>query len=118
MHDNRDLMCEWVVVAEDHRVCQSCGYVYRRVPVGPLRRNCPAKAVRPELTPAWGLGDHVALALDAVGITEKRVTWFLRASRLIDAKEGCGCSDRKKQLNRVGARLLAWAKRKRVLINS
>lgn len=58
-----------------------------------------------------GLGDHVATVLAAIGVTSARVAWFLRAARIIEADAGCGCDERKARLNRVGERLLAWARR-------
>lgn len=111
--------CEWEINADGHYVCRLCGYIYRRVPVGPLLRNCDvklrhrllgARAIKPA-----GLGDHAALILDAIGITPPRVTWFLRAARLIAADASCNCDARKTRLNRIGDKLGAWMRRKGLL---
>jgi hypothetical protein len=48
--------------------------------------------------PAPGLGDCVASALDAVGITKERVSAVAAAVGIAD----CGCDNRQAWLNRVG----------------
>jgi len=53
--------------------------------------------VRITSSPGEGLGDKVASALSAVGITEERVAAWLGGE--------CGCAERRAKLNRLGA----WA---------
>jgi len=105
--------CEWEINEHGHHVCRLCGFTYRKTPpVLPLRKACAAKRPPEPLPPPsyGGLGDHVAMILDATGITEKRVEWFLKAAKLIVA-DGCGgCPQRREKLNRVGERLLKWVR--------
>ena len=68
--------------------CSRCG---RRVRV----RRLP---VNTECAAAPGLGDRVASALDAVGITKERVS----AVAAVVGIEDCGCAERQEWLNRVG----------------
>ena len=112
MHSHGPLDCEWEINTAGHHVCRLCGYIYTRTPKGPLRRNCPVKMplAEPMQEPS-SLGDHLAMMLDASGITPKRVTWFLRAVNLIEADATCGCDERKHRLNKIGERLAAWFRR-------
>lgn len=68
--------------------CSRCG---RRVRV----RRLPVNA---ECAAAPGLGDRVASALDAVGITKARVSAVAAAVGIDD----CRCAERQAWLNRVG----------------
>ena len=49
-----------------------------------------------------GLGDIVASAADAIGITPERANSVAHAFGF----EGCGCDERKLFLNRIGSRFL------------
>lgn len=116
MHDQRPLDCEWIVNVDGAHVCQLCGYVYSLPVVNPpLRRNCPTK-MPPQEAPAWGLGDHVGMMFSAMGITDIRVTWFLRAVRAIEEDETCGCEERQKRLNALWAKFVSWARRRGILM--
>lgn len=67
--------------------CRVCG---ARVSAPHVRRNCG--------TPPPGLGDYVANALSAVGITKERVSAAVGRP--------CGCGERQETLNDIGARYL------------
>lgn len=116
-------LCQLESVAPGLYRCSRCGWE-TRLPKS-TRRNCDAfisplpieggaelpATSRERRTVPLGLGDHVSLILDAAGITPARVTWFLRAAKIIEADASCGCDERKARLNRIGARLLRWARR-------
>lgn len=104
-------LCEFEKTSEGW-ACQICGYVYPREPRGALRKLCRAKREIDNVGP--GLGDHVTMLLESFGLTEPRVAWFLKAAKLIEADATCGCDERRKRLNALGWRLVAWAKRKGV----
>lgn len=87
---------EYVDGSEWSYRCARCGFTDRfKVEQDPdgLHRNCPA----------GGLGDLVAWALAAVGVTKERY------SRLLGRP--CGCAARQEKLNRWGERLAGWWKR-------
>jgi len=67
--------------------CRVCG---ARVSAAHVRRNCGP--------PRHGLGDYVAKALDAVGITKDRVEAVVGGP--------CGCAERQAKLNEIGAKYL------------
>jgi hypothetical protein len=67
--------------------CVSCGARVSRLDV---RRNCAP------VVP--GLGDRVASALDAIGITKDRVEKFVGGP--------CGCQERQSAMNVAGAKWL------------
>lgn len=106
----RPLDCEWEISPSGHHVCRLCGWTYHnrdgtpRTPTGPLRRNCPTKVPPPALP--WGLGDHVRMLLEALGITAERVTWLLRLCRIIPPDGWCPCEENATWLNELGWRLL------------
>lgn len=115
MPHHGDLECEWRIVDGCH-ACKICGWVYASKgkcltpPVLPLRRLCPAKARTASL---WGWGDHLALFLEALGITDARVTWLGRLLRLLPPDGPCGCEERKARLNLWGYHTLAWLRARR-----
>ena len=82
--------------------CRACGHVAKRLPT---YRDCTATQIR---IPRPMLGDALAWALTAIGITEARVTAWLGGS-------DCGCQGRRKWLNRAGVvavdRLERWLNR-------
>lgn len=111
--------CEFQTNAAGHQQCARCGYVYSLpVIVWPLRRRCDEALLDNLAAQAFegprgsGLGDHLALMIDAVGITSARVTWVARQLRLLDATEGCGCDERRGRLNALGERALAWLRKR------
>lgn len=86
------MKCDFIVrqCGEDFLAfCQRCGAMVR---VASL--NKPVAICRP--TP--GLGDHVANALDAIGITKDRVEALVGRP--------CGCPERQAALNAIGAKWL------------
>lgn len=121
MRDNGSLDCEFERNAAGCLQCTQCGWVYQRrgvcrEPQGRLVRQCPAKnPAEAAKSEPWGLGDHASMILEAAGITDLRVTIFLRAVRLLDKEGACGCDERRQWLNALGWRLVAWAKRKGLL---
>lgn len=71
--------------------CRVCGAA---VSAPHVRRNCGYQ-------PAPGLGDYVAKALDAIGITKTRVE---------DVVGGpCGCGERQAAMNAAGAKWLGMS---------
>ena len=75
--------------------CDRCGSLMWDGTVNPGDRFCmcvPGRA---------GLGDRVASALDAVGITKKRVQAVASAVGIKD----CGCAKRQERLNELGRKL-------------
>jgi len=66
--------------------CRVCG---ARVSSPSVRRNCSP--------PPPGLGDYVANALSAIGITKERVEAFVGGP--------CGCSTRAEALNALGRKI-------------
>ena len=71
----------------DAKTCLACGFVG---PCRDARRQCTASQ-KP------GLGDMVASALTAIGITKDRVSAL--------AGGDCGCVKRQQQLNELGRRV-------------
>ena len=69
--------------------CRACG---ARVSAPHVRRNC---------SPPPGLGDYVANALSAVGITKERVEAVVGGP--------CGCPERQAAMNAAGAKWLGMS---------
>lgn len=81
--------------------CSACGAIqWSKYGPEKIRRKCSA----------IGAGDVVEVTLETLGITPARVTWFLRAAKLIEEDATCGCDERRRRLNKIGARLLKWAR--------
>ena len=68
--------------------CRVCG---ASVSAPHVRRNCGTPPSPP------GLGDYVARALSAIGITEERVSAVIGRP--------CGCSERAEKLNELGRKI-------------
>lgn len=77
------------------RRCLRCGQIAERAGLSLACRACQPERFQ------QGLGDRVASALAAVGITEARVQAVAHAVGL----EDCGCEGRKAWMNRVGRRV-------------
>jgi hypothetical protein len=75
------------VISPDTLKCEVCGMP---VSAAHVKRNC-----RP------GLGDRIASALSAAGITKARAQAVAKAVGL----EGCGCAERQQLLNELGRRI-------------
>jgi hypothetical protein len=71
--------------------CRVCGAA---VSAPHVRRNCGT----PPAMPAAGLGDYVAAALSAIGVTKERVEAVVGGP--------CGCDGRQAAMNAAGAKWL------------
>jgi len=86
------IICQWRE-RKHGVVCVRCGTLRKT----PRIRQCDLR------TP--GLGDCLALALKAVGITKRRYQY---AKRRLGLATRCGCHRRQQRLNRIGRWLAFW----------
>jgi hypothetical protein len=82
--------CEYVVLGENESPRRCLAGVWGGRTSAGLCRKCISRNLKPS-----GVGDYIEKALKFVGITGERV------EKLIG--KPCGCSERRKKINRVGA---------------
>jgi hypothetical protein len=76
----------------------------------PIRHRCVQKSPSSAKT-SRGLGDFIAAALKAIGITPSRFALLLAHIRGSDGSIDCGCEKRRLHLNRLGRRVRRWFRR-------
>ena len=81
-----------------HRLCQTRPAYFAAWERG----DGPGQRIVPAEPPRMGLGDMVAAGLSLVGITESR---YKRFKQRLGLSPGCGCSRRRRALNRLGRKL-------------